>query len=65
MEEGMTQVIYDVIVLGGGAGGVPAAIRAAQLGGKVAIIEHGNLGGLCMNRGCVPGFNAINQVRSG
>lgn len=54
MEEGMTQVIYDVIVLGGGAGGVPAAIRAAQLGGKVAIIEHGNLGGLCMNRGCVP-----------
>ena len=50
----MTQVVYDVIVLGGGAGGVPAAIRAAQLGGRVAIIEHNNLGGLCMNQGCVP-----------
>jgi dihydrolipoamide dehydrogenase len=54
MEEGMTQVVYDVIVLGGGAGGVPAAIRAAQLGGRVAVIEHDNLGGLCMNQGCVP-----------
>jgi dihydrolipoamide dehydrogenase len=54
MEEGMTKEVYDVIVLGGGAGGVPAAIRAAQLGGKVAIIEHGNLGGFCMNQGCVP-----------
>lgn len=54
MEEGMTQVVYDVIVLGGGAGGVPAAVRAAQLGGKVAVIEYDNLGGLCMNQGCVP-----------
>jgi dihydrolipoamide dehydrogenase len=45
---------FDVIVLGGGAGGVPAAIRAAQLGGRVAIIEHGEFGGQCMNRGCIP-----------
>jgi dihydrolipoamide dehydrogenase len=45
---------YDVIVLGGGAGGVAAAIRAAQLGGKVGILEDNLLGGLCMNRGCVP-----------
>lgn len=45
---------YDVIVLGGGAGGVPAAIRAAQLGARVALIESNFLGGLCMNRGCVP-----------
>jgi len=44
----------DLIVIGGGAGGVPAAIRAAQLGGSVAIIEAANLGGLCMNRGCIP-----------
>lgn len=44
----------DLIVIGGGAGGVPAAIRAAQLGGHVAITECGNLGGLCMNRGCIP-----------
>ena len=50
----MAQEIYDVIVLGGGAGGVPAAIRAAQLGGRVALIEKGQIGGLCMNRGCVP-----------
>ena len=44
----------DVIVIGGGAGGVPAAIRAAQLGADVALVEAGELGGLCMNRGCVP-----------
>jgi len=44
----------DVIVLGGGAGGVAAAIRAAQLGAKVAVVEDKFLGGLCMNRGCVP-----------
>ena len=45
---------YDVIVVGGGAGGVAAAIRAAQLGGKVAVVEGNKLGGLCMNSGCVP-----------
>jgi dihydrolipoamide dehydrogenase len=45
---------YDVIVIGGGAGGVAAAIRASQLGGRVAVIEANQLGGLCMNRGCVP-----------
>jgi dihydrolipoamide dehydrogenase len=45
---------FDLIVIGGGAGGVPAAIRAAQLGGRVAVIEQGHLGGLCMNRGCIP-----------
>lgn len=45
---------YDVVVLGGGAGGVPAAIRAAQLGGAVAIIESEDFGGQCMNRGCIP-----------
>jgi dihydrolipoamide dehydrogenase len=46
--------LYDVVVLGGGAGGVPAAIRASQLGGKVAIIESKDFGGQCMNRGCIP-----------
>jgi len=50
----MEEEIFDVIVLGGGAGGVPAAIRAAQLGGKVALVESDNIGGLCMNRGCIP-----------
>lgn len=50
----MIEEIYDVIVLGGGAGGVAAAIRASQLGGTVAIIESNELGGQCMNRGCIP-----------
>jgi len=50
----MAESSYDVIVLGGGAGGVPASIRAAQLGGRVAIVESDQLGGLCMNRACVP-----------
>lgn len=45
---------YDVIVLGSGPGGYPAAIRASQLGKKVAIIERENLGGICLNWGCIP-----------
>ncbi|HET9055988.1 MAG TPA: dihydrolipoyl dehydrogenase [Chitinophagaceae bacterium] len=45
---------YDVIVLGSGPGGYPAAIRASQLGFKVAIIEKENLGGVCLNWGCIP-----------
>jgi len=45
---------FDVIVLGSGPGGYPAAIRASQLGMKVAIIERENLGGICLNWGCIP-----------
>lgn len=45
---------YDVIVLGSGPGGYPAAIRASQLGFKVAIIEKESLGGVCLNWGCIP-----------
>ncbi len=45
---------YDVIVLGGGPGGYVAAIKAAQLGGKVALIEKESLGGVCLNWGCIP-----------
>jgi dihydrolipoamide dehydrogenase len=45
---------YDLIVLGSGPGGYVAAIRAAQLGLKVAIIERENLGGICLNWGCIP-----------
>lgn len=44
----------DIIVIGGGPGGYVAAIRAAQLGAKVAIIEKGEFGGTCLNRGCIP-----------
>ena len=45
---------YDLIVLGSGPGGYPAAIRASQFGKKVAIIEKESLGGICLNWGCIP-----------
>lgn len=44
----------DIIVIGGGPGGYVAAIRAAQLGAKVCLIEMDKLGGTCLNRGCIP-----------
>lgn len=50
----MTQTIYDLIVIGGGSGGVRAARIAASLGAKVAIIEDTHWGGTCVNVGCVP-----------
>ena len=43
-----------VTVLGAGPGGYVAAIRAAQLGAKVTVIERDNVGGTCLNRGCIP-----------
>src|SRR5512136_611107 len=43
-----------VIVIGGGPGGYVAAIRAAQLGAKVILIEKDRIGGTCLNRGCIP-----------
>ncbi len=45
---------YDIIVIGSGPGGYVAAIRAAQLGMKVAIVEKESLGGICLNWGCIP-----------
>lgn len=45
---------YDLLVLGSGPGGYVAAIRASQLGMKVAIVEKENLGGICLNWGCIP-----------
>src|SRR4051794_40299934 len=45
---------YDLIILGSGPGGYVAAIRAAQLGMKVAIVEREKLGGICLNWGCIP-----------
>jgi len=44
----------DIVIIGGGPGGYVAAIRAAQLGAKVSIIEKGEFGGTCLNRGCIP-----------
>lgn len=45
---------YDVVVIGGGPAGYVAAIKASQLGGKVALVEKSVLGGTCLNRGCIP-----------
>ncbi len=45
---------FDLIVIGGGPGGVAAAIRAVQLGAKAALVESTHWGGLCLNRACVP-----------
>ena len=45
---------YDLVIIGGGPGGYVAAIRAAQLGGKVALVEKERVGGTCLNRGCIP-----------
>ena len=45
---------FDLIVIGGGPGGYVGAIRASQLGQKVAVIEQENLGGVCLNWGCIP-----------
>jgi dihydrolipoamide dehydrogenase len=50
----MPETSYDLIVLGGGPGGYVAAIRAAQLGMKTAVVEREHLGGICLNWGCIP-----------
>jgi len=47
-------MLYDIIILGSGPGGYVAAIRASQLGKKVAIVEKAELGGICLNWGCIP-----------
>ena len=45
---------YDVVVLGGGSGGYACALRAAELGLSVALVEKGKLGGTCLHNGCIP-----------
>lgn len=45
---------YDLVVLGGGSGGYAAALRAAELGLSVALVEKDLLGGTCLHRGCIP-----------
>jgi len=53
----------DLIVIGGGPGGYAAAIRAAQLGAKVYLIEKDKLGGVCTNRGCIPSKALLRNVQ--
>src|SRR5579875_1201794 len=50
----MAETSFDLVVLGGGPGGYVAAIRAAQLGLKTALVEREHLGGICLNWGCIP-----------
>ncbi len=50
----MTEQNFDIIIIGGGPGGYVAAIRAAQLGMKTAVVEREHLGGICLNWGCIP-----------
>ncbi len=50
----MSNQNYDVVIIGGGPGGYVAAVRAAQLNQKVAIVEREFLGGVCLNIGCIP-----------
>src|SRR5882762_3091538 len=45
---------YDIVILGGGSGGYACALRAAELGKRVALIEKDKVGGNCMHRGCIP-----------
>lgn len=53
---------YDIVVIGGGPGGYVAAIRAAQLGLSVMVVEKEALGGVCLNWGCIPSKNLIQQA---
>src|SRR5665811_210088 len=50
----MSDTEFDLVVIGAGPGGYVAAIRAAQLGMKTAIVERDKLGGICLNWGCIP-----------
>ncbi|MDD4226089.1 MAG: dihydrolipoyl dehydrogenase [Mariniphaga sp.] len=55
---------YDVLIIGSGPGGYVAAIRASQLGMKVAVIERENLGGICLNWGCIPTKSLLKSAQA-
>jgi dihydrolipoamide dehydrogenase len=55
---------YDLVVIGAGPGGYVAAIRASQLGLKTAVVEKDNLGGVCLNWGCIPSKSLIHQAET-
>ncbi|MCI0434813.1 MAG: dihydrolipoyl dehydrogenase [Gemmatimonadetes bacterium] len=59
----MAESIFDIVVIGGGPGGYVAAIRAAQLGMKVACVEADKLGGVCNNIGCIPTKAMLESAR--
>ena len=53
---------YDVVIIGGGPAGYIAANKASQLGAKVALVENRELGGTCLNRGCIPTKTYIKNI---
>jgi len=55
---------YDIIIIGSGPGGYVAAIRAAQLGMRTAVVERGELGGICLNWGCIPTKALLKSVQA-
>jgi Pyruvate/2-oxoglutarate dehydrogenase complex, dihydrolipoamide dehydrogenase (E3) component, and related enzymes len=55
--------MYDIIVIGAGPGGYVAAIRAAQLGMNCAVVERAELGGICLNWGCIPTKALLKSVQ--
>ena len=63
-DSGHTPDGYDLVVIGTGGGGMAAAIRAAEMGKRVAIIEKGTIGGTCVNIGCVPSKMLIRAARN-
>lgn len=61
----MANSTFDLIVIGGGPGGYVAAIRAAQLGMKTAVVEREHLGGICLNWGCIPTKTLLRSAEVG
>lgn len=58
----MTTKQYDIVIIGGGPGGYVAAVRAAQLGKSVALVEKDKLGGTCLHRGCIPSKSLLRSA---
>jgi len=56
--------VFDIAIIGGGPGGYVAAIKAAQLGAKVVVFEKDSLGGVCLNRGCIPTKALLKSVKA-
>ncbi|MBM3501722.1 MAG: FAD-dependent oxidoreductase, partial [Armatimonadetes bacterium] len=60
----LSDLSFDIVIIGGGPGGYVGAIRAAQLGARTALIERDALGGTCLNRGCIPSKALISCVEA-